>query len=121
MPHAKGVAQVFHPLLAVEPCLRRRVAGALEGVPERVTRTLREQAGEDLRLVEIALAKTRGMERHRDDRIERLSADAVVIQRLCHPVGQRMAEVKMTVVFETMDELTDHAAAEVVRDCALKM
>ena len=121
MSHAKGIAQVFHPLLAVEFCLRRGVADALERVEQGTVGAFGKESAEDFGLVEIALAETRGMQRHGDDGVERLRADAFVVERLGHPIAERMAQVVVAVVFEAVDELADDSAAQVGRDRTVEM
>src|SRR5258708_3698411 len=121
MKHSEGSTQVFHALVPVEASLSGRVANALECAVNGDARAFREQLGDGLGLVEFALAPARGVQGHGHEEVERSRGDSLVIECLRSPVGERVTEIKLTIVFESMHEIADYAAAHQARDGAVEM
>jgi hypothetical protein len=119
--HAKGVSQVFHPLLAFEAGLGGGVANAADGVQDRFARAVGDEFGEHRRLVEIAFPEAHRMERHRDEAVEGMGPDALVFEGFREPVRERVAKIELLSVLEPVNEVPDHALALILGDGACEM
>jgi len=119
--HAKGVAQVFHPLMAFEARLGGGVAKAVDGVQDRLARAAGDEVGEDRRLVEIAFAEASGVERDRHETVEGMGEDSFVFEGLREPIREWMPKIELPLVLEPMNKVPDHALALIPGDGAGEM
>lgn len=92
------------------------VAGAGKGVEDGDVGVFGEEGSEDFGLIELAFAEAGGVEGDGDEGIDGLGEDAGVIEGVEEPVGEGMAEIKVAIVFEAVDELADDASGAVVGD-----
>jgi len=106
--HFEGVPQVFHAARAVASELAGGVAGAQEAIgnrkaPREAMSRARTAAWLNSRCRRRATKSGTGPGHRRGAR------DAVIIEGLGGPGGERVAQLELAPVFETVDEISDDA------------
>ena len=92
------------------------VAGAGEGVEDGDVGVFGEEGSEDFGLVELAFAEAGGVEGDGDEGIDGDGEDPGIIEGVEEPIGEGMAEIKVAIVFEAVDEIADDALGAVAGD-----
>src|SRR6476661_1845486 len=107
--------QVFHPFDPVECRLGGGIAGPLQRGPTWYValslHDFREQSG----LVKSAATLPGRMKRHRNEKIKRNIAQALVVECCIQPLSHQVAKINLLAVLKIVDDATNDAAASIGR------
>lgn len=106
----EGIPQVMHATAPVEVSLRHRVANALESLAKCKLTLSCQRTTEHFCLVELTLASAQRVQGHGHDRIKRAALQSRVAETLLEKIAQKVADPKLTIIFELMDEVAQNSA-----------
>ena len=107
--------QILDALRPIKRSLCGGVANALKQRPRRNRSLSAQQACKQAGLVKAALSLSRGVQGHRHDDVESISANSFVIQRSMKPARYKVTQMNLATVFKFVDDFANDSATAIRR------